>query len=112
METTCLLGEVAVEVALELRESVGVRDGDDEVVVVRHEHERVDADAEELVGPSEDAQDDLVDVVRMAKQVPTMDGADGDLDDHSGRQIAERARHRTGIDAGCVPALRPTFYLA
>jgi hypothetical protein len=87
MEAADLAGNVAVHERDERRELSGVFNREQRVPVVGKHHEGVDSHREKELGSAEDSQDQVVDFGRRAKQEATMDGARGDFDDGSGRNV-------------------------
>src|SRR5882672_8673073 len=62
------------------RELVGVLDVEEEMQVVRREDVATTTDFVQALGPSEDADDDLVELAAGPKEETAVDGAAGDLD--------------------------------
>src|SRR4029077_7171120 len=94
VEAADLAGEVGVHVRHETRELAGVVHVEQEVVVRREEQVATDADLIEALGPSEDADDDLVELRAGPKEVTAVEGAGGDLDQGTVvRDEAESSAH-------------------
>ena len=80
IEPAGFAGEVRVYVAHELGELAGVVDVEEKVVVRGGKHVSADADLVETLGPSQDADDDLVELPAGPKEETAVEGAAGDLD--------------------------------
>jgi hypothetical protein len=80
MQAADFPGEVRSHVAHESGELAGVVDVEEEVVVRGGEHVPADADVVESLGPSQDADDDLVELPAGPKEETAVEGPAGDLD--------------------------------
>jgi hypothetical protein len=73
-------GDVRAHIAHEPAELAGVVDVEEEVVVRGGKHVPADAHLVAALGPSQDADDDLVELPARPKEETAVDGAAGDLD--------------------------------
>jgi hypothetical protein len=94
VETTDLAGEVGVDVAHEACELVGMVHVEQKVVVRGEEQIAAYADLVEALGSSEDAQDDLVELLAGAEEIAAVESAGSDLDQGTiVRDKAESSAH-------------------
>jgi hypothetical protein len=80
VEPADLAGEVGIDIAHEIRKLAGVVDVEQEVIVGGEELVAAATDFVEALGPSEDADDDLVELPAGPKEETAVDCAAGDLD--------------------------------
>ena len=95
MKSSCLFGEVSLEIPYETSQLAGRVDREEKVVVVRKHDACVESDSIESLCPTENSYEQTIELSRGSQQESALDGAIRDFDEAASRRNESKATSHT-----------------